>query len=52
MSYDLWKSWIKHLVFSPTVMSLLVQNNAQKLWSIVSLDSDINYLSVRLGCMI
>ena len=48
MCYDQWKSWIKHLVISPAVMSLLVQ----KLLPIVCWDFDINYLSVRLGFMI
>ena len=52
MCYDQWKSCIKHLVISPAVMSLLVQNNTQKLWSMMCLGSDIDYLSVRLGFMI
>ena len=52
MCHNQWKSWIKHCVISPAVMSLLVQNNAQKLWSIVCRDFNINYLSVRLGFMI
>ena len=48
MCYDLWKSWIEHVVISPAIMSPLVQNNAQKLWPIVCQDSDINFLSAWL----